>query len=70
MSSSNEKDLGYLMRAVEELSELVQSHMEREENDRKAINDRLKQIEGELNVYKTDYRAAKRKLALMLLNIT
>lgn len=66
----SEKDLGYLMRAVEDLSELVQSHMDREEKDRKDINQRLKKIEDELNVYKTVYRGAKWIFALILLIIT
>lgn len=66
----SEKDLGYLMRAVEDLSELVKSHMDREEKDREDINLRLKKIEDELNIYKIVYRGAKWIFALILLIIT
>lgn len=39
------KDIGYLTRAVEELTEALKEHMRKEEDDRKNLEDRLNTIE-------------------------
>jgi len=77
MSNEHSEDIGYLKRAIEDLAELVRSHMEREEEERqedralaKANVARLKKIEDELNMYKTAYRGIKWTIALILLIIT
>jgi len=77
MSNEHSEDIGYLKRAIEDLAELVKSHMDREEEEReedrslaKANVARLKKIEDELNMYKTAYRGIKWLIALALLIIT
>jgi len=64
------EDIGYLKRAVEDLTAMIKDHMEQEEDDRKAITKRLKNIEDELNTYKIIYRGLKWVIALVLLIIT
>ncbi len=65
-----DKDIGYLTRAVEDLSQLIKGHMKTEEEDRKVITTRLKKIEDELNTYKVIYRGIKWTFAVLLLIIT
>jgi len=64
------EDIGYLKRAVEDLTDMIKDHMEQEEDDRKAITYRLKKIEDELNTYKIIYRGLKWVIALLMLIIT
>ena len=77
MSNEHSEDIGYLKRAIEDLADLVKSHMDREEEerqeDRALAKDnvaRLKKIEDELNIYKTVYRGIKWMSALALLLVT
>ncbi len=50
--NTNEKDLGYLLRAVEELTEALKEHMKNEEKDREAILGRIKSMEDNILIKK------------------
>lgn len=45
---STDQELGYLHRAVEDLSRAVKNHMDSEERDRQDIKDRFKEIKEEI----------------------
>lgn len=66
---SNE-DIGYLKRAVEDLSEVIITHTKQQESDNKDIRIRLSFIEKELSMYKTIYKSLRLVGAIALLIIT
>jgi len=66
----SEHDVGYLKRAVEDLTSMLKKHMEKEDKCREVTNKRLERIEQELNIYKTVYRGVKWFMAIVILILT
>ena len=49
MPGNNERDLGYLLRAVEDLAKSIKEHMDREEIDREELKIKFQSIQAEIN---------------------
>lgn len=49
MPDNTERDLGYLLRAVEDLARSIKDHMDREEIDREELKVKFQSIQSEIN---------------------
>ena len=48
--NSNDNQIGYLTKAIEDLASMVKSHMDKEEGDRSKLDARLSKIEEDISL--------------------